>query len=260
MTTLERPYPQPVAEDDEPTPAGHSIIRRRGLPTGRAVLGGLLVTLAAVGLFVAYRQTVGEPDTNYVVVDQSVAAGARITAGDLRTEAIDLPDDIATTAFTSVDAVVGAVAVTPLGAGELLSQNNAMPLATGEDADDPPWREVSFTVPVDKAVDGQIRAGEVVDLAATYVTQGEAETVVVFRSAQVLRVSEASSDVLTGGSGLTLTVALIDPADVLATINAVDDASAVTVIRATKAPDQTLPDSFDYVPGVETMESTADGE
>ncbi|MDH3756170.1 MAG: SAF domain-containing protein [Acidimicrobiia bacterium] len=246
MTTAQDPYPKPSTPAG--LPAANTIARRRGLPTGRAVLGALLVAVAAIGLFVAYREAVGEPDTDYVILEAAVEPGERITAADVRIEAIDLPPEVGATAFTSIDQVVGAVAITPLASETIVPRDNVLLLAPGEEPESPPWREMSFGIGIDHAVDGRLRPGERIDMIATYSTQSEAETVVVFRDAPVLRVSEGEGGVLSSTDGLVITVALVDPAEVLATINAVDDADEITVIRATKASDQVLPDSYDYEP------------
>ena len=49
----------PPSESTAP-PASRPLRRRRGLPSGRAVVGGFLVALAAVGVFAAY--TSATPD------------------------------------------------------------------------------------------------------------------------------------------------------------------------------------------------------
>lgn len=249
MSAAESPYPAPPEISAIPGP---SIARRRSLPTGRAVIGALLVTLAAIGLFTAYRQAVGEPDTQYVVVARPVEAGARIGVGDVRVDAIELPDGIAPTVFGDASTVVGAVAITPLGEGQLLQRSDVLLLAPGEAADDPPWREFSFTIASARAVDGQIRPGERVDLIATYTTSGDTDTVVVFRDAPVLRRSESTDGLLASTGGLVITVALDDPASVLAAVNAVDDAQELTVIRATKVDGQELPSTFSFEPAADT--------
>ena len=60
-----------------------TIVRRRALPSGRAVTGGFLMALAALGVFVAARGA-GQPATqNYVVVAHDVAAGTTLAEADL---------------------------------------------------------------------------------------------------------------------------------------------------------------------------------
>ncbi len=106
----------------------------------------------------------------------------------------------------------------------MLQRSDVLLLAPGEEPDDPPWREFSFSIAAARAVDGQIRPGETIDLVATYSVQSESDTVVVFRDAPVLRITEASDGLLSSTGGVTITVALADPSTVLAAVNAVDDA------------------------------------
>ncbi len=79
-----------------------TIVRRRALPSGRAVTGGFLMALAALGVFVAARGA-GQPATqNYVVVAHDVDRrhDARLTA-DLRgRSARPARRDLAAHAFT----------------------------------------------------------------------------------------------------------------------------------------------------------------
>src|SRR5687768_720166 len=46
---------------------GRAVRRRSALPTGRAVVGGFLVALAALGIFAAYSSATAGPTTSYVV-------------------------------------------------------------------------------------------------------------------------------------------------------------------------------------------------
>lgn len=242
------------------SPAGPTRIRPfRGLPTGRAVVGALLVATAALGLFVSYRQAVGEPDSHYVTVRRAVSAGQRLAPADLTTVAIDLPGSVAETVFADVDALDGAVAVGPLEPDQLVRRNDVLIPRPGTAPTATTWREISFTVAASRAVDGHIRAGEHIDLVATYATGGHAETAVVFSDVPVLRLGTSSGGFL-GGDGLVLTVALDDPEATLATIHAVDRADELTVVRSTTAHDD-LPPRFAYVPGDEppdaaTIEAT----
>src|SRR2546421_9053198 len=67
------------------------LTRRRNLPSGRAVVGGFLVAIAALGAFVAARDTGGGPSHHYGVAAHDVIAGTTLKSTDLRTEAVDLP-------------------------------------------------------------------------------------------------------------------------------------------------------------------------
>ncbi len=234
------------AVKDRPVQPTRSIHRRRGLPTGRAVVGAFLVTVASVGLFAAYRDAAATPSTTYVVLDHAVAAGQRISAADVHLEPLDLNDQLTATTFTSVASVEGAVATEFLAANHLLTRSEVLLLSPGETAADPPWRELSFVLETSRAVDGTLRPGERIDLLATYDSATSANTVVVFADTPVLRITDASSEVLSTTGAITITIGLSDPELVLATVNAVDEAQALTVVRSTKAPGQQLPASFTF--------------
>lgn len=243
MTTATKP-----STDSKPS---RTIRRRRGLPTGRAVVGALLITLASVGLFVAYRNAAAEPSTHFVVLDRPIPAGQRITAADVHLEPLDLTTQLASTAFGSIEVLEGAVAKGPLAANHLVVTSEIILLAPGESADDPPWRELSFNLETSRAVDGTLRPGERIDLVATYTNAGVSQTVVVFADTPVLRITDASGEVLSTTGAITITVGLADPNLVLAAVNAIDDATALTVVRSTKAPGQRLPDYFVFKPQTE---------
>jgi Flp pilus assembly protein CpaB len=203
---------------------------RPGLPSGRAVLGGLLVTVAAVGVFAAYAGAQSAPSHHAVVARGDLPAGHRLEANDLATQPVELPPATAGTTFASVDDLVGAVTLAPVQADELV-QRSAV-LAGAVDAE--PAHEFSFPVERDRAVDGDLRRGELVDLLATYGTGSEAYTVVLSRGATVVDVEVAARGTLSGTGGLVLTVALASPDEVLDVAHASQVAS-VTVVRATRA-------------------------
>jgi hypothetical protein len=130
------------------------LARRRSLPSGRAVVGGFLVALAALGAFVAARGTGNGPSHHYVVAAHDIVAGTKLTARDLRTSAVDLPDDMAARAFTDTAAVVGRVATTSLASGELVQASSVV----GGDAADPRF-QLSVPVERSRALDGLLVAG-----------------------------------------------------------------------------------------------------
>ncbi|HEX9993902.1 MAG TPA: SAF domain-containing protein [Acidimicrobiales bacterium] len=201
---------------------------RRALPGGRAVLGGLLVAVAAVGTFAAYGNATAGPSTSYAVATADLPAGHRVEPADLELRRMDLPASVAGRAFTSADAVVGAVTLAPLAAGELVQAGALVPPG-GAPA---PAAELSFAVPVDRAVNGTLRPGERVDVLATYGTGGAAHTMVVVRGALLLADDEGEQAI--GASTRVLTLALEDPDDVVRVTHAVR-AGEVTVVRATTA-------------------------
>ncbi|HEY4376975.1 MAG TPA: SAF domain-containing protein, partial [Acidimicrobiales bacterium] len=98
--------------------APRSIRPRRGLPGTRAVVGGLLVAVAALGTFAVTTGAGRHAVPRYVVARRPIAAGQRIQAGDLASAPIDLPGASRQSAFGRIAAVAGAVALGPIQPGE----------------------------------------------------------------------------------------------------------------------------------------------
>jgi Flp pilus assembly protein CpaB len=217
----------PVTAATHGLEAPRSIIHRRSLPSGRAVTGGFLVALAALGVFVASRGAGEHRSRSFVVVARDVTAGTTLSPSDLTVSAIDLPDQVAARSFTEPAAVVGQIAVAPLTAGELVESSNLV----GGDATD---SRVELSLPIERsrAVDGLLQPGEKVDVLATYADGGPGETVVVTRDAEVRRVDSGSHTALGATDDTILVLAIADPDEALAVAHA-SQAGKVTVIRST---------------------------
>ncbi len=181
--------------------------RLRRLPAGsRAAVGGLLVAVAAVGLFAAALGA-GSAAESYVVARRSLAPGARLAADDLRTQPLALPDPQRRRAFEDPAALVGAVVLAPLEPGELVQ---ASAVADGRAAVDA--QELSFRV--DTAMVGDLRPGERIDVLGTFGSGADAITAVVARHAAITGVDRAPALVTDGST--VLTVALESDEDALA--------------------------------------------
>ena len=203
-----------------------TVRRRRGLPGSRAVVGGLLVACAAVGLFAAASRNGGGPSHSYVVARHDLAAGARLQASDLAVTPMDLPPDLGERAFESPQPLLGATLVAPLGAGELVQASAVV--ARRSDAAS---RELTFTLERGHLGSG-IKEGERADVLATYGSGNDAFTTVVVRQALLVGIDRPR----TAGDGpTTVTVAIDDPADALALAHALQ-LGKITVVRATGAP------------------------
>lgn len=225
--TISRRTAPSLAPDGSEPPA-RTVRRRRGLPGSRAVVGGLLVAAAAVGMFSAASRSAGGPAHSYVVARQELLAGTRLQESDLELAPMELAAGARARAFASAQPLIGATLVSPLGAGELV-QSSAVVARKGDTAS----RELSFTLERGRVGAG-IKQGERADLLATYGTGNDAFTVVVVRQALLVAVDRPRS--ASGESGpSTVTVAVDDPADALALAHAVQLAK-VTLVRATGAP------------------------
>jgi SAF domain len=200
------------------------VARRRSLPGGRAVVGGLLVALAAVLTWVAGSRPAGPTGAPAVVARRSLGAGSRLTAADLSVRRIDLPPDVSARTFASPGAVAGAVAVAPIAAGELVQASSVVAHA-------PDGYELAIPTDGTGLVDG-VAPGERVDVLATYGSGAEAFTVAVVLGAVVIDVPASAPDAFGAVAAPVLTVAVHSRDDALAVTHAIH-AGAVTLVRAT---------------------------
>ncbi len=191
----------------------------------RAAVGGLLVTLALLGVSQAYAHADAPPTSRWVVAVRTVAPGEAIAPDALDTVAADLPAAVAHRAFSDPAALDGAVALAPLQAGDLVLASHVRP---GGDAA-AGTADVSFALSPDRALAGDLQAGERVDLVAT--DDGAARPARFAASdALVVAVAEASDGLLDTGGGLVLTVRLTDRSSALRVVAAVDQGH-LTLVR-----------------------------
>jgi hypothetical protein len=121
------------------------------------------------------------------------------------------------------------VTLAPLAPGDLVQASAVRTVGAGSaDPDDP---QFSFAVERDRALNGELRPGEIVDLLATFGTGTSASTKVLASSARVLAVEQAGSGTLGSSGRLVLTVALDDDDTVLDVAHA-SQVAAITVVRA----------------------------
>jgi Flp pilus assembly protein CpaB len=224
--TVSRRTPGRDAASEEPP--GRTVRRRRGLPGSRAVVGGLLVAAAAVGLFAAASRSADGPAESYAVARQELPAGTRLQATDLELVPMELAPALRGRVFNHTAALVGATLVSPLGPGELVQASAVVARDAGAAS-----RELSFTLERGRVGTG-IKQGERADLLATYGTGPDAFTTVVVRQAVLVAIERPRS--ASGEAGpATVTVALEDPADALALAHAIQ-LGKVTLVRATGSP------------------------
>lgn len=226
-TTLPPPDAHTDAEDTSRRVRPH-----RGLPGGRAVVGALLVTAAAVATFAAYLDATAAPDARYVVATTSLEPGTRLTSltdvGErFGTIALDLPPEVAArvVAATEVEQLVGQVVLAPLESGDLLARTQIV-------ADAPDAQTLSFALPRRSAVAGALQAGERIDVLGTYGSGDGAYTVYVVRGVPLLRVAAPDGGSLGESNEVLLTVAVTTLEDVQALGHAVATADLL-VTRST---------------------------
>jgi hypothetical protein len=123
------------------------------------------------------------------------------------------------------------VALGPIGEGELVQVSGLSEPGGAE-----PAAEVSLALDRDRAVDGRLRSGDLVDVFVTYDDRTEA----VVERARVVGVSDTGGASFTAGSQITVTLALADAAQRAPVIHAVR-AGEVTLVRSTHLPAPSAP-------------------
>jgi Flp pilus assembly protein CpaB len=193
------------------------------LLTLRAALGALLVTVALLGVSQAYAHADRPPTTGYVVAARALDPGTALSPDALDLLPADLPDPLADRAFTSADVLDGAVTLAPLEPGELVLLSQVLPAGTAPAG----GVDLAFAVPSERALGGDLRPGEQVDLVASFPAGA---TRVVARRALVTHAATGGEALLDQGGPLVLTVRLREEAELLDVVEAVDEGQ-LTVIR-----------------------------
>lgn len=168
--------------------------RPRGLPPGRAVLGGLLIAAAAVVVFAGALSSGSGRSARYVVAARPLAAGTIIAPGDTAAETFALPSDAQGTAFRQIGALIGrtvSVAVTP---GELIQASMLTPAGHSS-----VLRPVSVTV--DASSLAGLAAGDPVDVLAVAAAGGAGTSSATGATPPSDGTSPATASASTPGSG-----------------------------------------------------------
>lgn len=215
------------------------ILRRRGLPGGRAVVGALLIATSAVVVFAAYLDATAEPTSRFLVASEAIPSGTvladRATVQALFSLApLSLVDAVAehAVAVDDVDVLLGRTVVADLAAGELLQRSALLDAERAGGA-----HVMSFSVPAADAVAGSLAAGETIDVLATSRASRDPVTSYVVRGLPLLAVGAGGA-----GGHVVLTVALDEVREVQALGHAVHTADIFVV--STAAGDRSLPDPY----------------
>lgn len=249
-TTLSRRRVAPTL-DDANADTALSLRRRVGLPGSRAVVGGLLVTLSALVAWwsaTAHDQVATEP---VVVAAHDVGPGHRLVANDLRIAEMAVPRQLAGATFATVADLTGAVSLGPIGAGELI-QPSAVARSTARAEP-----ELSFPIQPDWAVAASLRAGDRVDVFATYGTGPSARTVKVLAGATLRRIESRGEGGLGSEASQVVTVGLASGADAAEVVNA-SRAASLTLVRTTGS--RGAPGNDEYVLDDDVSADGAGGE
>ena len=176
---------------------------------------------AVVGVVAVSTGDSGTPTDAYAVVRSDIDAGAVLRPGDLELVPLDLPDAQRAVSYTDLAVLDGATALAPLAAGQLVQSSDVAKPPGG-----PGLATVSLPVEPARALEGQLRRGDRVDVIATATAEGGGpRTRTVTAGALVVDVVERGGGGL--GSPTELSVELaVPPAD----LEAVAEAGAVATV------------------------------
>jgi len=212
-----------------------TITRRRNLPGGRAVFGGFLIAVAAVGIFAAYSSATARPRQHYVVAAHALTPGSRLSLADLRIVALDLPDpSVRAQVFASPSDLLGAGVVAPIASGSLIQASEVVGRAGAVGT-----REVSMSIDRSRAIAGTLKAGEYVDVLGTFGNGADAYTVVMLAHVQVIAIANQSSSLGDTHSQLiTFAAPTETAAEAIADANV---AAQVTLVRSAESTADSTP-------------------
>lgn len=201
-----------------------SITGRRSLPGSRAIVGGALIAIAALGTFVV-ASGLGHHDGRLVVVaTHDLTPGMRLTAGDVHVVRTTIDDSLATHMASSVAAVTGQTIVGFIAQGEALQAGSVM----NKRSEQP---EISFALASARAVAGTLRSGERVDVLATARGTSNTDAVSAAENATVLSVDKGATS-LGQNADLTITLA-VNSRDEAARVAAAVARDDITLVRTT---------------------------
>jgi Flp pilus assembly protein CpaB len=200
-----------------------TVARPAGVPGARAVLGGALVALSGLATFVMWSRATGTPEHAYAVAADSLGPGDPVGPDAVCWVRIDLPAGVAGAAFQDGAGLEGRVALAPIAEGELIQAASLSDQGGHE-----PTAELSIALARERAVNGRLRPGDLVDV---YATTREGGTSRVAAGIRVLDVSEAGGT-FDGGGDLTVTLGVSDADEQLEIVDAATN-GAVTLLRTT---------------------------
>ncbi len=208
---------------------------KKRLPSGRAVLGGLLVSLAIVAVLVASR--IGEDATfqSVVIAEQDLTPGTVIEPQHISQVRMRLAED-ANFVVSSPESVIGSVVLGPVGEDEFLQVSNIA--AGGPETVPAGLAEVSIEIEPSRAP-ARLASGELVSLLATFDdAEGSRTTLIADRVVVLSYSSNDGADFSGGDSVLRLGVADGDVASAIITAAITGD---VSVLGVTGANEVTIP-------------------
>ena len=174
ITDRERPEPAPSIETRAMrTGRRHHGAARTRLPSGRALVGGLLVAGAAMGSIAVSTAGGDEAAIPVVVADGALEPGARLGPDNLRVVEMALPEALVAGTYGDIPTLEGTVARSHVADGELLQSGDVVESTSAQRAA-APAREFALRLDADRVVAGRLEPGDAVDVIATYGTGTDA--------------------------------------------------------------------------------------
>ena len=197
------------------------------IPRHRAVVGGVLIALAACLAFVAASTDHGTANHTVVVARRVIAPGTQLSSADIEIRTVAISNELFDHGFSDPDELLHSVTLAPIGAGELL-QRSAVRVSAA------PSSGVGFSFPIDRehAIDGELRAGDTVDVLAAFGSGLDAHTALLARSVRLTQVTTTDSSSVAGAGRLVVTASFADTDKVLDVAHAAQVA-ALTLVRTT---------------------------
>ena len=199
--------------------------RRRVVPGPRAVVGGLLVAVAFIGTYATTTGALGSDERAVLVAARDIQAGTKLSADDVRVVNATIDATTAQNLASSPKQVEGATLLGALKAGEFIQGGNVASKAIASP-------EVSFAIPRARAVGGELRSGELVDVIATNKGGDSPNARTAISGAKVTKVDKGSGNAIGAGGDVIVTVSVADRAQAT-NIAAAVDGGQVTLVRTT---------------------------
>lgn len=209
--------------------------RVRPRPNGRALAGALLVTLAAVGAFWVAGADSAPPTQSVLVARRPLSPGEQLTSSDLEIRKVTILDGFDTHTYSDPAQVIGGAMLAPLGKGELLQRSAVLTDASAKVG----TLEFSFPIDRERAMNGELRPGETIDLLATYGTGIDAVTTVLARNALVRQLDKQNDGTMGATGRVVLTIGLATADELLNAVHAAQVAG-LTAVRSTGAGPSTI--------------------
>lgn len=208
---------------------------KRRLPSGRAVFGGLLITLAVLGILLASRLGDDATFQDVVVARQDLAPGTVIEAEHVAEIRLRL-DESADWVVSDTSEVIGSVLLGPVGRLEFVQRSNITEAASG--AVPGGLAEVSIAIEPERAP-ASLAAGELVSVLATFDDIEPAATRLIADRVVVLSYDDGGAEF--SRSDTVLRLGLADGEVASAIVNA-SQTGQISIVGVTGATSVSLPE------------------